>query len=171
MFNMNTTRKTRTNTRITKKTKDQTRFIKQYCRKKPFTNRCVKSSHYDETTPLCRISKRTQRCKNIKFNVSYITYKGYKVKRNVFHFLNKNVINVPLANLILMAERDPDYEYGLKYIFGDTGKSSAEIKDQLIGEILELAQNAQRQQNDSNIITMKSVREVIQRNRGLRYIF
>ena len=164
MFTIGTTRKSRTS-----KTRSGT--IKQYCRKKPYTNRCVKSSHYDETSPLCRISKRTQRCKSVKVNVSYITYRGYKVKRNVYHFINKNVTNVPLANLILMAERDPEYEYGLKYIFGDTGKSSAEIKDQLIGEILELALNAEKQRNDSNIITMKSIREVIRTNKGLRYIF
>ena len=63
--------------------------VKKYCVKSQKSKRCVRSYDANDTTKLCTFFNKSQRCRNVKAETSYVTFKSYKVKPVVRSFLTK----------------------------------------------------------------------------------
>lgn len=157
---------TSSNSKGEKKTYKQ--FGKNKCVRSRKTNRCKKSFKSNKSSVTCKLFQKTQRCRGIK-EEKFIMYKNYKVKKDVQSFLEKNVIHVPLKTLIASAEKDPDYEYTLQFMFEDESKTETEIKKEFEEEILDLSHHHARD-NGFDVITMKSVKHVLAENGGFKFL-
>jgi hypothetical protein len=150
-------------------TQKKKNLIKNSCIRNKTTNRCQKSFKKDETSVTCKLFQRSQRCRGIK-EENFVIYKNYKIKKNVKSFLEKNVVNVPLASLIASAKKDPDYEYGLQFLFENKSKTEPEIKQEFEEEILDLSHHHARDHYGSDVITMKSIKYVLNNNREFNFL-
>lgn len=145
---------------------------KRFCVKNQTTKRCILSHTKDNTSPMCSLFKITQRCRAVKAeSTDFVVFKSYKMKKSVLAFLNKKVVNVPLEKLKEKAEKDVEnYEYNFKYVFEDKRKTEEQMKDQFLEELVELAHHAERDNNGSHIITMKSLKYAIEQNNAFKFL-
>lgn len=131
---------------------------KRFCVKNQTTRRCVRSEEKNDTSNLCQISKNTQRCTNIK---DFVPYNGFKVVKSIPSFLNKKIINPPLAKLMSIAQKDESYEDVAKFLFEKKNKTDADIKHGIVEELLDMAANAARDKDHSTVIEMKHIKYII----------
>ena len=143
---------------------------KKHCVKNPKTTRCVKSVEPNNTSGDCEFFNKTQRCRTLKNNVSFVTFKSHKMKKMVRSFLTKKIVDRSLDKIIESAEKDSDYEVNFQFLFEDKRKTETEIKNAFLDELLELAEHAERDNEGGNIITMKSLKYVIKQNSGFRFL-
>ncbi len=143
---------------------------KKHCVKNPKTTRCVKSAEPDNTSSDCEFFNKTQRCRTLKNNVSFVTFKSHKMKKMVRSFLTKKIVDRTLDKIIESAEKDSDYEDNFQFLFEDKRKTPTEIKNAFLDELLELAEHAERDNEGKDIITMKSLKYVIKQNTGFRFL-
>lgn len=130
-------------------------------------NRCVLSEKENETSSSCKLFNRTQRCRALGVPSSFVMYQGYKLKKTAHTFLQKKISTVKLSKLIELAKRDPDYEFNLVHILEG---NRPDKKRALELEVLELASNNARDTYDSDIITLKSIKNVLKMNDGFGFL-
>ena len=56
---------------------------KDYCVKNQKTKRCIKSVSANETSSMCKLFNKTQRCRSLKADTVFVTFKSYKMKASV----------------------------------------------------------------------------------------
>jgi hypothetical protein len=142
---------------------------KKHCVRNANTRRCVKSVSPNETSSECKFVNKTQTCRVVK-RESFVDYKGYKVSKGVKSYLEKKIENAPLKKLIDAASKDEDYEDTLQFVFEDKMKSEAQIKQEFIDEILELAMNHARDSKDTEVIGSASLKHVFKSNAGFQFM-
>jgi hypothetical protein len=143
---------------------------KRHCVKNQKTRRCIRSVDANETSAMCKFSNRTQRCKTVQ-NKEYVVYNSYKVIRTVPGYLNKNIVHQPLDKLRSKAEKHPDFEDTAEVLFTvRSGRTEADTKHAILNELLELAENAAREREDSDVITMKSIRYAIKEDNAFAFL-
>lgn len=138
-------------------------FKKKNCIKNAKTRRCIKSSEINNTSPNCEYFNKTNRCRN-KNTANFISYNNFKIKPSVKSFINKNIINKSAKKM-----RDIANNNGL-YIPLDDYSDDNDMKEYIIGEILELSENHERDHNQSNIISLKTVKHIISDDAELKLI-
>jgi hypothetical protein len=130
-------------------------------------NRCVLSEKENETSSSCKLFNLTQRCRALGVSSSFVAYEGYKLKKTAHTFLQKKIGRVELPKLIELAKRDPDYQFNLVHILEG---NLPDKKRALELEVLELASNNERDMYDSDIITLKSIKNVLKTNDGFGFL-
>jgi hypothetical protein len=146
------------------------RKIKGQCVKNKKTRRCVRSFDADETSKLCKFFNRSQRCRSVKADVSFVTFKSFKVKESVRTFLTRKIVDKPLDKIIESAEKTNSYEDTLQFLFEDKHKTATEIKNQFLDELLESSSNYERDYEGSDVITLKSLKKAINQNAGFEFL-
>jgi predicted patatin/cPLA2 family phospholipase len=100
----------------------------------------------------------------------FVKYQNYRVKKTVVSFLKKK-LGRTLPELIALAKReDPDYEDTLQFLLENPRKTPSQIKRDLESEILELAANSARDDEGSDIITLKAVKKVLTRSGEFKFL-
>jgi hypothetical protein len=148
----------------------QLHLTKRHCVKNPKTLRCVKSEKSNGTSSSCEFFNKTQRCRTLKNNVSFVSFRAHKMKKTVQSFLTKKIIDRPLDKIIESAKKDTDYEHNFQFLFENKRKTETEIKNEFLDELLELAEHAERDNEGRDIITLKSLKYVIKQNSGFRFL-
>ena len=143
---------------------------KRYCVKNQRTRRCIRSAEANETSSMFKFSNRTQRCKSVK-NKDYVAYNSYKVVRSLPTYLNKNIVHQSLGKLRSKAEKHPNFEDSAEVLFTvKSGRTEADTKHAILNELLVLAENAARDREDSDVITMKSIRYVVKEDNAFAFL-
>jgi hypothetical protein len=146
------------------------RRTKKQCVKKNTTRRCVKSFDQDDTSASCKFFHKTQRCRSLVADEKFVEYQNYRVRKTVVSFLKKK-LGRTLPELIALAKReDPDYEDTLQFLLENPRKTPSQIKRDLESEILELAANSARDDEGSDIITLKAVKKVLTRSAEFKFL-
>ncbi len=146
------------------------RRTKKQCVKKNTTRRCVKSFEKDDTSASCKFFHKTQRCRSSVADSNFVEYQNYRVKKTVASFLKKK-LGRTLPELIALAKReDPDYEDTLQFLLENPRKTPSQIKRDLELEILELAENSARDDEGSDIITLKAVKKVLAQSAEFKFL-
>lgn len=142
---------------------------KKFCVKNQKTRRCIRSAEKNETSDTCQFSNKTQRCKTKK-NREYVPYNSYKVEKSVPSFLNKKIIHPPLAKLMSIAKQDPSYEDVAIHLFEKKNKTEADIKHGIAIELLDLAENVEKDREESDVISMKSIKYAIKQDNVFSFL-
>ena len=146
------------------------RRTKKQCVKKNTTRRCVKSFEKDATSASCKYFNKTQRCRSLNENEKFVEYQNFRVKKTAVSFLKKK-LERSLPELIALAKReDPDYEDSLQFVLENPRKTPSQIKRDLELEILELAENSARDNEGSDIITLKAVKKALTQSAEFKFL-
>jgi hypothetical protein len=143
---------------------------KRFCVQNQKTKRCIRSVEKNDSSQMCNFFNKSQRCRKSKNNVSFVTFKSYKMKKMVRSYLTKKIVDRPLDKIIASAEKTQSYEDTLQVLFENKRKTPAEIKNNFLDEVLELASNEARDNEGSDIITMKSLKSMIKVNAGFEFL-
>lgn len=143
---------------------------KRFCVQNQKTKRCVRSVEKNDSSQMCNFFNKSQRCRKSKNNVSFVTFKSYKMKKMVRSYLTKKIVDRPLDKIIASAEKTQSYEDTLQMLFENKRKTPAEIKNDFLDEVLDLASNEARDNEGSDIITMKSLKSMIKVNSGFEFL-
>jgi hypothetical protein len=134
---------------------------KLYCVKKNGTRKCIKSETPDETSTECIRIRKTDRCKTKKVEI-FVEYEGYQLKKSVIPYLKKNVMKKSAAQMRVNAQQT--------YVPVGDYPNDADLKEYLVKEILELAKYAALDEDQSDVISLKNVKSVIERDHDLKTI-
>ena len=130
-------------------------------------NRCILSEKENETSVSCKLFHRTQRCRSFSATGPFVEHEGYKLKKSAHTFLQKKIGKVALPKLIELAKRNPDYEFNMVHILEG---NRPDKKRALELEVLELAANNEQDTYGSDIITLKSIKNVLKTNDGFEFL-
>ena len=136
---------------------------KRKCIKNAKTRRCIKSEKINETSQECKFFNKTDRCRNNK-DIDFISYHNVKMKKSVKSFIDKNILKKSAQKM-----RDIKNDNGL-YIPLDDYSNDDDMKEYIIDEVLDLAKHYERDNNQSDVISLKTIKTVIKNDTDLKLI-
>ena len=132
------------------------------CIKNTKTKRCNKSTAKNETSAGCIYFRKTRRCRTRKVVKNVITdYYTYKIRKSAKDYLHRLVFKRSADE---MRDISREKEFGLALEKYDDDKK---MRDYLMEEILELANNYAREREETDIISVKGVKWVIKNDEEL----
>jgi hypothetical protein len=140
----------------------KTKTIKRYCIRNTKTRRCNKSEKENATSNECVLFKQTMRCRNLKMQKDVVDFYNYKVNKSVKTYLTNAIIKKSGKKL---RERTEGQYLPMKDLQDDKA-----LKDYLVNEILEMSKHGERDENQSEVISLKMVKRVIQNDSALNMV-
>ena len=133
----------------------KTKKNKRYCIRNQKTRRCNKSEKNDTTSNECVYFRQTMRCRTLKINTNNVVdFYDYKVNKPVKTYLTNAILKKSGKKLRERTEG--------QYLPMEKLPDDKSLKDYLVNDVLELAKYDALDRDESEVISLKNVKRVIQ---------